>query len=128
MPLQLAVIEDKPETIAKLPAEQVAERDRRPVPFHALFNPTLTLEPGEPAKFFEGCLSVVGFTALVPRALRVRVSYLNERAEPVEITAEGWYARILQHEIDHLNGVLYLDRMDTRTFSTQDNYLRSQSR
>ena len=49
---------------------------------------------------------------------------LNERAEPVVIEAKGWYARILQHEIDHLHGALYIDRMNPHTFSTQDNYTR----
>ena len=49
---------------------------------------------------------------------------MNERAEPVVIDAKGWYARILQHEIDHLNGALYLDRMKSRSFSTLDNHVR----
>ncbi len=122
--LQLVVIEDQAEFIQKLPPEQVAERERRPVPFHVLINPKLTLMGSEPAEFFEGCLSLAGFTAVVPRARQVRVEGLNERAEPVTIEATGWYARILQHEIDHLGGVLYVDRMNSRTFFTQDNYVR----
>jgi len=122
--LQLVVIEDQAEFIQKLPAEQVAERERRPVPFHVLINPKLTLLDSEPAKFFEGCLSLAGFTAVVPRARQVRVECLNEKAESVIIDASGWYARILQHEIDHLEGVLYVDRMNSRTFFTQDNYVR----
>jgi peptide deformylase len=122
--LQLVVIEDQAEFIQKLPAEQVAERERRPVPFHVLINPKLTLLSSEPAKFFEGCLSLAGFTAVVPRAKRVRVEGLNEKADPVTIEATGWYARILQHEIDHLGGVLYVDRMHSRTFFSQDNYVR----
>ena len=122
--LQLVVIEDQAEFIQKLPAEQVAERDRRPVPFHVLINPKLTLLSSEAAEFFEGCLSLAGFTAVVPRAKQVRVEGLNEKAEPVMIDATGWYARILQHEIDHLGGVLYVDRMKSRTFFTQDNYVR----
>jgi peptide deformylase len=124
VPLQLAVIEDRPEYIEKVAPEHVEERKRRPVPFHVLINPRLAIEDSEVAEFFEGCLSVGGFTALVPRAMRVRVECLNERAEPVVIVAEGWYARILQHEIDHLNGILYIDRMKSRSFSTQDNYTR----
>jgi peptide deformylase len=123
-PLQLVVIEDQEEFIQKLPAEQVAERERRPVPFHVLINPKLTVLGSEAAEFFEGCLSLAGFTAVVPRAKQVRVECLNERAEPVKIEANGWYARILQHEIDHLGGVLYVDRMNSRTFFTQDNYVR----
>jgi peptide deformylase len=122
--LQLVVIEDQPEFIQKLPAEQVAERERRPVPFQVLVNPKLTLLGTERAEFFEGCLSLAGFTAVVPRARKVRVDCLNERAEPLTIDAEGWYARILQHEIDHLGGILYVDRMKARSFCTQDNYAR----
>jgi peptide deformylase len=66
-------------------------------------------------------LSLDGFAALVPRALVVRVDCLNERGEPVVIEARGWHARILQHEIDHLNGMLYIDRMLSRSFMTIDN-------
>ena len=124
LPLQLVVIEDQLEFIQKLPAEQVAERERRPVPFHVLINPKLTILASEAAEFFEGCLSLAGFTAVVPRAKRVRVEGLNEKAESVTIDATGWYARILQHEIDHLSGLLYVDRMNSRTFFTQDNYVR----
>jgi peptide deformylase len=124
VPLQVAVIEDQPEYIERLPPEQVAERKRRPIPFHVVINPKLLIEDTEAVEFFEGCLSLAGFTAIVPRATRVRVECLNEKAEPVVITADGWYARILQHEIDHLNGVLYIDRMKSRSFSTQDNHVR----
>lgn len=124
LPLQIAVIEDQAEYIEKLPPEQVADRKRRPVPFHVVINPKLVIEDAEPAEFFEGCLSLAGFTAIVPRAARVRVECLNEKAEPVVITADGWYARILQHEIDHLHGILYIDRMKSRSFSTQENHSR----
>jgi peptide deformylase len=123
--LQIAVIEDRPEYIAKMPPGDAERRNRKPVPFHVVINPTITLLEGERVEFYEGCLSLPGFSALVPRADRVRVSCWNERAEPVEIEAEGWYARILQHEIDHLNGTMYIDRMHTRTFTTQENYGRS---
>jgi peptide deformylase len=124
VPLQLVVIEDPPDAIQKLSREEAAMRDRRPVPFHVLINPVLKIQEGAPVEFFEGCLSLPGYTAIVPRATKVDVQALNERAEPVRIDATGWYARILQHEIDHLNGVLYVDRMNSRSFTTQDNYLR----
>jgi peptide deformylase len=117
LPLQIAVIEDKPEYIAKMKPEEAAQRERNPVAFHVIINPVLMLVEGDPAEFLEGCLSVAGFAAVVPRARRVHVDCLNERAEPVSIDAVGWYARILQHEIDHLNGTLYIDRMYTRTFA-----------
>jgi peptide deformylase len=122
--IQLAVIEDRPEYLQKVPQQQLEERRRRPVPFHVLVNPKLTIDSAETVEFFEGCLSLAGFTAIVPRATRVRVEYLDEQAQPREIVADGWYARILQHEIDHLRGALYIDRMDTRSFATIENYMK----
>ena len=124
--LAIAVIEDKQEFIDRMAPGVAKERRRRAVPPHVLINPRLTIETPAEEEFFEGCLSLAGFTAVVPRALRVKVEALNERAEPVSIDADGWYARILQHEIDHLNGTLYIDRMHTRTFSTLENFNRLQ--
>ena len=51
----------------------------------------------------------------------MRVTCLDERGQKKVIEASGWYARILQHEIDHLNGTLYIDRMRTRSFTTMEN-------
>ena len=62
--------------------------------------------------------------ALVPRVRKVIVDCLNEHGEAVRIEASGWYARILQHEIDHLDGSLYIDRMNPRSFMTTDNFSR----
>ncbi|MGH8066250.1 MAG: peptide deformylase, partial [Candidatus Entotheonellia bacterium] len=109
--LQLAVIEDREEYLQGIAPAILQERERAPVPFHIIINPRLTIAQQPPAVFFEGCLSLDSFAALVPRAVAVRVDCLNERGEPVVIEARGWYARILQHEIDHLNGTLYIDRM-----------------
>src|SRR6266850_484325 len=117
-------IEDQVEAIQKLSEQQIADRKRMPVPFHVLINPKLSVTEAENVEFFEGCLSVSGYTAIVPRAKRVRVECLNEHAESVLIDADGWYARILQHEIDHLHGVLYIDRMKSRSYSTQENHAR----
>jgi peptide deformylase len=122
--IQLAVIEDRPEYMRDASADQLAARQRSPVPFHVIINPKLSFLDDSSAEFFEGCLSVEGFAAVVGRATSVRVECLNERAEPVTIEAQGWYARILQHEIDHLNGTLYIDRMNTRTLTTTENLLR----
>ena len=93
------------------------------MPFHVIVNPSITLGE-ETVEFFEGCLSVSKFGALVPRARKVTVDCWNERAERVRIEASGWYARILQHEIDHLRGRLYIDRMHSRTFMTVENFGR----
>jgi len=119
--LQLAVVEDRPEYVAGVPPERIAEREREPVPFLVLINPKIIEYSGEEVEFFEGCLSVAGFSALVKRARRVVVEHLDEHGHPRRIEASGWFARILQHEIDHLNGQLYIDRMEPRTFATIDN-------
>ncbi len=120
--LQLAVIEDRAEYHKDVSAEQLRERERRPVPFHAIINPRITKKSDDVAEFFEGCLSVPGFSALVPRARSVQVEFLNERGMKETLEASGWFARILQHEIDHLRGTLYIDRMDARTFASLDNW------
>lgn len=122
--LQLAVIEDRAQSMASLSPELLQERERKPVPFQVIINPKLTVLDQAPRTFFEGCLSVAGFSMLVPRACKVKVECLNEKAEPVVIEASGWHARILQHEIGHLRGELCIDHMLSRSFMTMDNYLR----
>ncbi|MBB5062790.1 peptide deformylase [Granulicella mallensis] len=122
--LQLAVIEDRAEYHKNLTESEMKERGRAAVPFHVLVNPVLEIRGESTATFFEGCLSLPGFTALVPRAKEVRVTGLDHRGEPRVIEASGWYARILQHEIDHLHGTLYIDRMHARSLSSLENYTR----
>jgi len=124
LPLQLAVIEDQEEILKNLPAQELALKGRRPVPFHLLINPKIVRAGEDKVEFHEGCLSLTGFSAIVPRAHTVRVEYLDERGEPRSVDADGWYARILQHEIDHLHGTLYIDRMHSRTFTSLDNWNR----
>ena len=122
--LRLAVIEDRQEYHAKSTAAHLEERQRRPVPFHVIVNPRIVATSESPVEFFEGCLSVTGYAAVVPRWPAVTVEYLDERAEPQRVEARGWYARILQHEIDHLGGTLYIDRMLSRTLTTLENLER----
>jgi peptide deformylase len=122
--VQLLIVEDKAEYQEKLTPEELAERERHPVSFHVLINPEIELLSPPDVSFFEGCLSLPGFVAIVPRARTVRVRAFNETGNPVQIEAEGWYARILQHEIDHLKGTLYIDRMWSRSFSSVDHYNR----
>lgn len=122
--IQLAVIEDRVDYIKDISSGQLTERQRSPVDFHVIINPKLTIVGKTTADFFEGCLSVSGFAAMVRRGTNVRVECLNERAETLTITAHGWYARILQHEIDHLNGKLYIDRMQSGSFTTVENLER----
>src|SRR5579864_9774203 len=120
--IQLAVIEDREEYIKDWTPEQLAERERQPVPFQVIINPRITLLGEERIEYFEGCLSLENLMALTPRARRVRVECVDERAEAKVIEASGWYARILQHEIDHLGGTMYVDHMYPRTLMTVENF------
>jgi peptide deformylase len=122
--IQLAVIEDRAEYLRDLSEQQLARLQRSAIPFHVIINPKLSFLDDSSAQFFEGCLSLEGFQAVVDRGLNVRVECLNERGEEVTINAQGWYARILQHEIDHLNGTMYIDRMNSRTLMTVENAVR----
>ena len=124
LPLQLAVIEDPESIVDDVPEQELAEKQRRPVPFHVIINPLITRLGEDNAHFYEGCLSLSGFSAVVPRARTIRVEYLDERGEARIVEASGWYARTLQHEIDHLRGALYIDRMQSRTFTSLDNWNR----
>jgi peptide deformylase len=118
--LQLAVIEDREETLETLDDDYVAERKRSAVPLTVLINPTIEPVGDNRVTFYEGCLSIAGFAALVDRWEGVHVRALDRQGKPIELRWKGWPARILQHEIDHLNGNLYIDHMDTRTFSGTD--------
>lgn len=120
--IQLAVIEDRPEYTRDWTPEQLAERERKPVSFHVIINPRITLLGDERVEYFEGCLSLANLMALTPRARRVRVECVDEKGEPSVIEAAGWYARILQHEIDHLGGAMYVDHMYPRTLMTVENF------
>jgi peptide deformylase len=123
LPLQLAVLEDREDLLKSMDPQALAERERFPVPFTVIVNPVITLD-GDPVEFFEGCLSMAGYTAIVPRAHRVRVECLDRNGDPQVIEASGWHARILQHEIDHLQGTVYIDRMLSRSLMTVDNFTR----
>jgi peptide deformylase len=119
--IQLAVIEDQASYHKDVSPEQLAVRERKPIPFHVLINPELLWRSEETKDFFEGCLSVAGFSAIVRRPYRVKVSYIDEHGGDHLVDARGWYARILQHEIDHLQGGLYIDRMSPRSFTSLEN-------
>jgi peptide deformylase len=114
--LQVIVLEDAEALMAKLTPAERAARGRVPYPLQVLVNPKLTPIGDERATFFEGCLSVKGYMALVERAIEVEISGLDEHGKEVSFRVSGWPARILQHEVDHLRGTLYVDRMLTRTF------------
>lgn len=117
---RVIVLEDTEERMSKLSPQEREERGRAPFALTVLVNPVLTKIGDEKATYFEGCLSVAGFSALVERHAEVEVSGLDEKGEPKKWRVKGWPARILQHELDHLDGSLYVDRMNTRSFMTTE--------
>lgn len=90
-----------------------AQRDQAPGPEarRVLINPMVEPLGGELVDDWEGCLSIPDLRGLVPRLPEVRVHALDRRGERVELAAQGYEARIIQHEFDHLNGIVFLDRM-----------------
>jgi peptide deformylase len=77
-------------------------------------NPEILETSLEQASYEEGCLSIPGIEAEVVRSERVRVQAWNEKGRPFTLEAEGLLARVVQHEYDHLNGVLFIDRIDPK--------------
>lgn len=114
VPLRIAVIEDP----APVPEEVRLARGRVPQPFRVLVNPSYEAAGAERAAFFEGCLSVPGWQAVVARPAAVRLTCEDELGRPVDEVFTGWPARIVQHETDHLDGTLYLDRAELRSLSS----------
>ncbi|CAO5162749.1 Peptide deformylase 1 [Frankia sp. AiPs1] len=120
IPLALAVIEDP----ATVPAELAEVRERPPLATLELINPVLTPIGTARRAFYEGCLSVVGYAAVVSRHHRVRLDLLDRHGVPHRHELAGWPARIAQHETDHLHGTLYLDRAESRSLSSMANLER----
>jgi peptide deformylase len=93
----------------------------QPVPYTVLVNPVLTPLTDEEAEGWEGCLSVPGLRGLVPRVTRLRYSGFDLAGVPLERTVEGFHARVVQHEVDHLDGILFPQRVrDLRNFGFED--------
>ncbi len=87
------------------------EADTDLVPKTILFNPKITSFSAQKDKLSEGCLSLPGLSGVVERSLNVTISGLNELNEKVNINASNLFARVLQHEVDHLDGILFTDRL-----------------
>ncbi|PKI32281.1 hypothetical protein CRG98_047328 [Punica granatum] len=121
LPLRIIVLEDTREYISYAPKEEIKAQDRRSFELLVILNPKLKKKSNRTALFFEGCLSVDGYRAVVERYLDVEVSGLDRDGKPIKVDATGWQARILQHECDHLDGTLYVDKMVPRTFRITEN-------
>ncbi|MGE5464448.1 MAG: peptide deformylase [Syntrophothermus sp.] len=90
--------------------EEDEEVENAPKKVWALVNPEIIKASEETLMGVEGCLSIPNLVGEVERHAMVQVKGLNRHGKPVKVKAEGWLARIFQHEIDHLNGVLFTDR------------------
>lgn len=97
-PYRIVVLRDNPD-------------DKSDKSFTVLINPKVTKYEGEIEEDFEGCLSVKDLYGKVPRHTKVRISALDESGAPIRLKAEGFIARVLQHEIDHTNGIVFPDRI-----------------
>jgi peptide deformylase len=100
--IQLAVIQIKKSKIRP---------EVKPLPATIIINPRITSISKEKDLDWEGCLSFPNVRGLVPRYSCITVEYINEKGEKQKVKLEGFQARVFQHEIDHLKGILYIDRM-----------------
>ncbi|XP_008068238.1 peptide deformylase, mitochondrial, partial [Carlito syrichta] len=117
VPLQVLALE-LPEALCRACAPRLrALRQMEPFPLRVFVNPSLRVLDSRLVVFPEGCESVAGFLACVPRFQAVQISGLNPSGEQVVWQASGWAARIIQHEMDHLQGCLFIDKMDSKTFT-----------
>jgi peptide deformylase len=92
------------------------------IPLTVLINPTVETLGQETDEDWEGCLSIPDIRGRVPRPREVRVRALDREGKPLDFSAKDFFARVIQHEHDHLRGILFLDRMpnlDTLTFLTE---------
>jgi peptide deformylase len=93
----------------------------KPVPYTVLVNPLVTPLGAEQDEGWEGCLSVPGLRGLVPRYSRVRYQGFDLHGTPIDRSVEGFHARVVQHEVDHLDGILFPRRVrDLRHFGFED--------
>ncbi|WP_424630582.1 peptide deformylase [Bradyrhizobium sp. SYSU BS000235] len=120
VPLRLFVIEDTEDRMQHLSVEQRRDRHRHPHPFEAVINPTWRATSARIAIEPEGCLSIPGFRADIPRFWAIEAEGYTAKGERKRWSLEGWPARIFQHEIDHLDGLLLTDRMLAHTLASTE--------
>ena len=94
--------------VAALDAGEENERELEPI---AIVNPEITVVGADVVEDWEGCLSIPDIRGRVPRAREIKVRALDRKGERIELTARNFSARVVQHETDHLDGVLFFDRM-----------------
>jgi peptide deformylase len=118
IPLRIAVLEDR---FAGDP-DIAAVRERTPLPYFPVINPSYAPAGADTALFYEGCLSFAGFQGVVERHRTVRLDFQRPDGSSAVEVLTGWPARIVQHETDHLNGTLYVDKVLTRSLAGDAEY------
>jgi len=98
--------------VVEYPPEGGDDEEKLPAKLYVVVNPEIARHSAETITSAEGCLSVPGYIGNVERHAAVTVKGLNRRGKPFQLKARGWTARIFQHEIDHLDGVLFIDRAE----------------
>ncbi|XP_063705114.1 peptide deformylase, mitochondrial-like [Culicoides brevitarsis] len=117
MPYQIFTMEFTEAHAKKFKPEVFKRREMKILPLTVIVNPVLNVTNYDKIKDVESCLSVRGYSAEVVRHKAVSVEGYDEHGDAKKWDFEGWNARIAQHEIDHLNGIPFTDRMDPKTFS-----------
>lgn len=112
--LSIFVAEDP----AAVSAEVAAVREREPLPLRTVLNAQYEPVTGELAAFYEGCLSIPGYQAVVARPRTIGLRGVDLTGAPIDEEVTGWSARIVAHETDHLDGILFLDKAEMRSLST----------
>ena len=116
-PLRLAIIE--------IPGGATRYGEIEPLPLTVFINPVVAVVESSKAGYWEGCLSVPGLRGFVERPQHVDVSYTDMQGNPQTLTLKGFWATVLQHEFDHLDGILYIDRIsDTSKLVFEEEFIR----
>ncbi len=97
--------------LAVLEVQAADDRAHAGMPFTVVINPKVSPLGEETVDGFEGCLSIPDLRGLVPRFVRLKLDALDRHGKPYTLDAEGFHARVIQHECDHLDGQVYIDRM-----------------
>jgi peptide deformylase len=109
--------------VVEIPVDSARYKDAEPFELEVFVNPKITVLDEAEQEYWEGCLSVPDLRGLVPRPRSVQVDYLSLAGDERTISAEGFLATVLQHELDHLEGILFIDRIrDLTKLATLDEY------
>lgn len=114
-PVRLAVVE--------IPGEPTRYGELEPIPLSVFINPVIEIVDPAVDGFWEGCLSVPGLRGFVERPQHVKIRYTSEQGEALELELKGFSATVFQHEFDHLDGKLFIDRItDTRLLAFEHEF------